>query len=286
MGIIHEVNYIRRLPAMQRLIESVKLTSELEKNPSYDLILAIAGYKSDGIIGHHFGSTANLKSIVLGYPPVVKEVCGMSPEKAKIIAYVQGDGCLYTYSYRHFDIRTGRHYLDLRKVVEFYNTCPVLIKDFQSAIYTVYSIFGRYIPWKIKVIVDSRRVFADLTKYGRYGSFDWKIPDEIFHGDLPLKTAWIRAFGDSEATVDLSKLEIRFSSVNEPGLKQLQFMLNSIGIKSRINGPYYGQYRLTLNRSQIGSYSSLVGFLHPVKSAKILQITRGRCLPTEPQLPD
>lgn len=287
MGIIQKVNSIRGLLARARLIESVKLASALEKNPSYDLILAIAGYRGDGAISYHFGATANLKTVTMGGSHATKRVCGMCLEKAKIIAYVQAEGCLYAYSYRHFDRRTSKRYLNMRKVVEFYNTCPVLINDFQRAIYTVYGISARYIPQKTKVIVDSGRVHDDLAKYGRYGSLSWKIPAEILHSDLPLKVAWIRAFGDSEATVDLSKLEIRFTSANGPGLKQLQFMLNSIGIKSRINGPYCGQYRLILNRSQIESYGNLIGFLHPAKRTKIEQIVkRKKYLPTELRRPD
>lgn len=274
LDVTWKIGEIRKLPPELRLLESTRLASRFEENPSYDLILAVAGYGGDGLISYYFDSVADLKNAAIGKPFIARKNGGMSPEKAKIIAYIQAEGCLYIYSYRHFDRRRNKHYKNVRKVVEFYNTCPALIGDFQHTIHSIYEISARYIRKKDKVLVESGRVYDDLAKYGQYGSFKWRIPAEILRGNHLLKTAWIRTFGDSEATVDISKLEIRFTSNNVTGLKQLQVMLNEIGIKSRINGPYSKQYRLIINRQQIKLYDELMGFLHPAKNAKIKQILK------------
>ncbi len=196
-------------------------------------------------------------------PPHASE---MSVAKAGIHAYLVAEGnrkaskpCR-TESYR----RVG---------LEFWNTDPVLLRDFAEHVKQVYD----YEPWidykRGRVEIRRVAVVNDLLRYGPYDSHNWTIPSEIMNGDLNVRREWIRCFGDGEGHVSKSKKEITFKSVNLSGLEKIKFLLYKMGMFSRINGPYDGAYVLTVSKSpNVGRYYKSVGFVSSEKGERLAKL--------------
>lgn len=187
-------------------------------------------------------------------PPYASE---MTVAKAGIHAYLVAEG-----NKKASRPRRDNNYR--RVVLGFWNTCPVLLRDFADHVKRVYD----YQPWidykRGRVEVKRVAVVNDLLKYGPYDSYNWSIPFEVMNGDFDVKREWIRCFGDGEGHVSKSKKEITFKSVNVSGLKKIKFLLFRLGIASRINGPYDGAYVLTISRfSNLRRYRKIVGFINP-----------------------
>ncbi|MBS3124726.1 LAGLIDADG family homing endonuclease [Candidatus Woesearchaeota archaeon] len=117
-------------------------------------------------------------------------------------------------------------------------------------------------------------VFHDLQQYGSFGTFEWKIPLEVLSGTTEIKMEWLKAFFDSEATVQVSPPKIILYSANLIGLHQVQQLLHEFSIIGRINGPYAGAYRLTLECSQLPLFFKHLNFYHSLKSQKLACIIR------------
>ena len=150
--------------------------------------------------------------------------------------------------------------------LEFWNTNPVLLRDFANHVKRVYD----YQPWidfkRGRVEIRRVAVVNDLLKYGPYDSHNWAIPSEITNGDLNVRREWIRCFGDGEGHVSKSKKEITFKSVNLSGLEKFKQLLYGLGIPSRMNGPYDGAYVLTISKSsELRKYHEIISFVIPEK---------------------
>jgi len=146
--------------------------------------------------------------------------------------------------------------------LEFWNTDPVLLRDFANRVKQVYD-YQAWIDFKRgRVEVRRGAVVQDSLRYGPYGSRKWTIPREIMDGDPDIKREWIRCFGDAEGHVSKSKNEIVVKSVNLLGLMKLGQMLSGFGIFSRINGQYEGAYVLGVSRMlDVKKYAETINFL-------------------------
>jgi len=196
-------------------------------------------------------------------PPHTSE---MTADKAGVHAYLVAEG-----NKKASRPRRDNNYR--RVVLEFWNTCPVLLKDFADHVKRVYD----YQPWidykRGRVEVKRIAVVNDLLKYGPYDSYNWTIPSEIMNGDSNVKGEWIRCFGDGEGHVSKSKKEITIKSVNMLGLKKTQSLLSELRVPSRINGPYDGAYMLTVSKfSDLTEYHEMIGFVNPEKRERLKKV--------------
>lgn len=121
------------------------------------------------------------------------------------------------------------------------------------------------------MVINAQSVIDDLTKYSRFGSRKWFIPNAIFNSRFELKRAWLRAYFDGDGSVDISKKSIFAKSVNKLGLEQITLLLETLYIKSHILGPYDDAYVLVIDSKDV--YSSKIRFLSSEKSAKLDKIT-------------
>jgi len=193
-------------------------------------------------------------------PPHASE---MTADKAGIHAYLVAEG-----NKKVSRPRRDNNYQ--RVVLEFWNTCPVLLRDFADHVKQVYD----YQPWidykRGRVEIKRVAVVNDLLTYNPYDSYNWTIPSEVMNGDFNVKREWIRCFGDGEGHVSKSKIEITFKSVNIAGLKKIRSLLHELDITSRINGPYENAYVLIVSKSTfLRRYHNLVGFISPEKRERL-----------------
>lgn len=199
----------------------------------------------------------------LPLPPHANE---MTADKAGIHAYLVAEG-----NKKASRPRRDNNYR--RIVLEFWNTCPILLRDFADHVKRVYD----YQPWidykRGRVEVKRVAVVNDLLKYGPYDSYNWTIPSEVMDGDSSVKREWVRCFGDGEGHVSKSKKEITFKSVNFSGLEKIKFLLDGLGISSRINGPYDGAYVLTMSKSSnVKEYYRIMGFVNQDKKERLTKM--------------
>ena len=195
--------------------------------------------------------------------PLPPHASKMTAAKAGIHAYLAAEG--------NKKVSRPRRDNNYRRVVlEFWNTSPVLLKDFADHAKRVYD----YQPWidyrRGRVEVKRVAVVNDLLKYGPYDSYNWTIPSEVMNGNSKVKREWIRCFGDGEGHVSKSKKEMTIKSVNMLGLKKIQSLLSELGVPSRINGPYEGAHVLTVSKfSNLTEYHEMIGFANPEKREKL-----------------
>ena len=107
-------------------------------------------------------------------------------------------------------------------------------------------------------------------------SYNWHIPKFITNSSKKVTCSWLRAFFDDEAHVSKSHKRIVLNIVNKNGLKQIQDLLNKLGILSTLHGPYkykkFQSYHLNIYRDSLKKYTNLIGFIHPKKRQNLLEL--------------
>lgn len=197
-------------------------------------------------------------------PPHAEE---MTAAKAGIHAYLVADG-----NRKASKPRRDESYR--RVSLEFWNTNPVLLRDFANRVKQVYDYQAWIDSKRGRVEVRRVAVVQDLLRYGPYGSRKWTIPRKIMDSDLDIRREWVRCFGDAEGHVSKSKNEITVKSVNLSGLEKLKQMLSGLGIFSHINGPYEGAYVLRVSRtSDVKRYAETISFLDSRKRQRLVKLT-------------
>jgi hypothetical protein len=115
-------------------------------------------------------------------------------------------------------------------------------------------------------------VFDRLQELGAGSSYGWKIGGEITHASTPVKAAWLGAFFDDEATVDVANCRIRIKSMNHAGLAQVKQLLSNCNVLSTTTGPNVdGSRYLTISKDHILKFSKVIGFNHLDKSKKLIE---------------
>ncbi len=193
---------------------------------------------------------------------------GINVDKASIHAYLIAEG-----NTKASKPKRNENYK--RVVLEFWNSSPILLKDFIERVKRVYDYQPSIDCKRGRVELRRVEVVKDLLKFGSYSSHNWNIPSEITRGDADLKRAWIRCFGDSEGHVSKSKNEIVFKSVNLHGLRKVKQLLKDLDIPSRINGPYSNAYKLVVStRPNLEKYCRQMSFINPERRERLEKILR------------
>jgi hypothetical protein len=201
----------------------------------------------------------------------------MSEEKAEILGYITADGELKIRKrFRHGNDRKGIRF-QTDKLVNFYNIDKSLIKRFQEDVQNVYDLFPRYNKDKKRCYITRVKIFEDINKYGKINSYNWSIPDELYHSRR-LLSAWLRAYFDGEAHVELDikhrHKRIIVQSVNEDGLKEVQDALLKFGIESKFYR-YDKICRIVISKNKnLVKYEKCVNFNHEGKKALLASLTR------------
>ena len=139
----------------------------------------------------------------------------MLEAEARLTAHVCGDGWLTSYVEKNaLQIVHGRRYHRPRKryVVGYSNSKKELLREFATDLTKIFNISPRFDrPYEVRC--RSKRVFDRLQELGAGSSYGWKIGGEITHASTPVKAAWLGAFFDDEATVDVANCRIRIKSM-------------------------------------------------------------------------
>ena len=194
----------------------------------------------------------------------------LSIEKVGIHAYLCGDGWIAARQdknkEKHYDIKLFLDNEDLAKMVvnlfkiEF-NIEPK-IKFNRGCFY---------------VQIKNKPVCLNLLSLGKYNCSNWKILDNL---NEEQKKEWIKCFFDCEAYVDVNSKIIQVKSINFKGLLSIEELLKSLGINSKVYGPYnpknkdhspYGMLIISKKEDLI-KYKNFINFHHPKKKYKINQI--------------
>lgn len=176
----------------------------------------------------------------------------MSIQKARLIAdyFGEGEGIQRSENrMRSGRTKGGTKLKDVRKkrVVIFNNADPVLINRHRNDLKFVYGVVGGYNKKKQRVEVYSKEILNDLKSYGVFSKHSG-VPPKILNGQNEVKKAFVGAFFDGEGHLDLGKKEARFTNSNLKLLTDMKLMLNTLGVDSRIHGPYPKCFRLVTRK--------------------------------------
>lgn len=190
----------------------------------------------------------------------------LSLEKARLIAHLIGDGCVYK-------CRTD------------YNICYDIIDDgllqqFVEDFIFVYGIkpkisikrsgkTGKLLP---NLRIRSKLAYLDLIDYCDYFSKTWSVPKQIFNSSQKIKKEFLIALYDDEGSVIPygKSVIIRLYSINLSGLKQVRKLLGDFWIKTKIQkgfGLRRNVYSLTTK--DVNSFYEKLGFYCVRKQKKI-----------------
>jgi len=154
----------------------------------------------------------------------------LTKEKARIIAHLIGDGCVF---------RSNHDYNAVYEVID-----QELLDSFEKDMLKIYGLKltkGFNPSGKIKsttpfLRLRSKLVYEDLLRYApSYFSKEWKIGNELMLSPKEIKREFLRAFSDDEGSVIGGAVKIvRLYSINLEGLKQIQKILLDFNIESKI----------------------------------------------------
>lgn len=189
-----------------------------------------------------------------------------SVEKAKIHGYLCADG----------NEEKSFGY----KVLRFTNSCELLLNCFKKCVEKVYGIKPSQAgdnALKICHVI----VAEDLLRYGPYTSHEWTVPQELFYKEKKVRAGWTQAYFDGDAYFEMTqnrrgswKRRITVTSVNKEGLASVKKLLETLGIESRVRGPYNDRiYRLVISRNEnMKKFAAAVNSIHPKKHRKLVRM--------------
>ena len=155
------------------------------------------------------------------------------------------------------------------------NNNPKIQKRFLFLLETIYGYRIKFYgnPHSMRCTIKRKDVIHDLIKYSKtYNSFEWKLHKSIVDGSEDVKLGFLRGYFDGDGSISLTsknRYKIRIFSVNLTELKKIEKMISSLGMRTRIYGPYLGKssktgiYELTLISQDA------INFVNNVKPSKI-----------------
>jgi LAGLIDADG DNA endonuclease family protein len=209
----------------------------------------------------------------------------LDPAKAELLGFLAAEGNEYHYSRSHdrfFADRgpAGKWYrINYRQnAIEFTNVEPVIQQRFYDLLVKAFgkqkSSFGR----RYRIRIRQKKMVSDLLHHSRLGSLQWQVPSEVLNSkNEKVKAAWCRGYADGDGTA--RPYEVDFDSANRPGLEHVQGLLQSLGISSRLKGPYHrapylDRFTLTIPKKNLSRYSELIGFNHPSRKQRLYEALR------------
>lgn len=158
--------------------------------------------------------------------------------------------------------------------ITFTNTNLTLLKDFQKRFKEYFGIKPHLYEGK-SCQIESKKIHEKITKeFGSFYSWEWIAPSL----NKNLSKIWLRAYFDCDGWVickSHQNRQIGAECVNQKGIKQVQNMLKTLKIDSKI------KKRSTRNifslkiygKENILRFKEAIGFLHPMKKEKLKEAT-------------
>ncbi len=217
--------------------------------------------------------TALKDVLILSVGNQLSRVSEVSVEEARIHAHLCADGYLYISK----EIEDGRW--RKRYQIRYSNTNEILREEFASDILTAYNLHAARCR-KGEIGVKAKWLFQRLSDMGAGNSHEWFIGSKILGSHKTVKIAWLRAFFDDEARVELPNppkdhhRRITIKSVNKRGLQQIQSLLRALAIESVITGKNSDKtYYLRISKDNICRFAKLIGFNHQKKAEDLSLLT-------------
>jgi hypothetical protein len=213
----------------------------------------------------------------------------IAPDKAELLGYLAAEGNEYHYAktrWRFFSDRSvaGKWYLIhyRQDAVEFTNLEPTIQQRFLHLLQSVYGAQRVHFGSRWRVRIRQKNIVSDLLRHSRLGSLEWKVPSSLMDSHDHVKAAWCRGYVDGDGTV--GNRRVCLDSVNLSGLNQVKDLLESMAIKSKLNGPYrqlphLDRYSLVVYNPSLRTFSQLIGFNHPSKKYRLNQLCGGPVAP-------
>jgi len=176
-----------------------------------------------------------------------KQFSDLSPKKAYLLGSLCGDGHIRKKMLR-FEIRHDKEFID----------------EFSNCLKRVYGLnFNPYYYKKRNsyiLYVSSEIVCNDLLSYGKFGTFEWRIPKEIIKSkNEKIISNFLRGLYDSEGSC--SRYCIQIVSVNKLGLRGVSILLRKLGIKNNLLLNKKGYYIINItHRENLKRFGDKIGF--------------------------
>jgi len=192
----------------------------------------------------------------------------MTPEKARIISRLMGDGALYLH----------KHDYTIKYEVKDEESLQSFAKDLKK----VYGLemwrwwnksgkTGKKIPF---VRARSKLAYEDLMRYGYYSSRSWRVPKAILKANKKIQAEFLRAFFSDEGSV--VGYSIRLYSINKTGLHGISKLLAGFGIDTFLRfgyGEKRNVYALIVSKKKnVILFSKKIGFCLKRKNRKLKEM--------------
>ena len=191
---------------------------------------------------------------------------------AKIHGYVCSDGGIYSWKCK--DIHGKKIRVRRRLRTKFFNKEPALINDFMNAIKLAFPKVKsiKYYPKRIEVEIRNHTLSNEILKLGKVWSHNWEFPRAM---SLKQKKLWIRAFSDSEGTVNNYNYDrfVALDSINLKGLKRISNELKKLGISNKLyEFKKFNRSRIKIHgKGNLIKFRNIIGFEHPSKQVKLTE---------------
>lgn len=201
------------------------------------------------------------------------EIPPLTPEKAYILGVIgPGDGCIKR------EDTIGLQVKDMDFAKKF-SSClqEVYGKHGFSPRYSVVAHPDKKNPYYCTELYGTDIIRKDILSYGGIQSFKEgkeKVPQQITHAGKEIKAAYLRAFFDSQGSVNVSKLHgvraVEGTKKNLPVIRELRNLLNDFGIKSWVRMSQDGTYRLNITgKPNLEQFRIQIGFSIKRKQRKL-----------------
>jgi len=158
----------------------------------------------------------------------------------RIHAHLCGDGSISFY-------KTSEKDRINRAQIEYSNKNPILLNNFREDMRKEFGVKMTLRKDKEVIVKSIKLAMLIKENFGDLSSRKWRIPHIIKTSQIEIKLEWLKAFFEDEAYHEIKYNRLKIKSVNYNGLKDVQDILNSLRIVSKITGPNCdGSWYLTI----------------------------------------
>lgn len=215
----------------------------------------------------------------------------LNPEKAEILGALFGDKKRFKIRKRYGVHRGYDHSKYLRGSLEIsLGADRQWGRHLSGLFFKAHDVRGsiyKHREWTLAV--ESIRVVKDLAQYYNlsWDCYTWRAPETAFRSDDTVKRSLVRGYFDAEGYLKRSPKCVEAVSVNKACLNDMQMLLVSIGIPSRIyesHSPPAWRLRISSQKNVL-LFRDLINFSIVRKSSQLDTMLKGYLTPIvfEPQ---
>ena len=204
----------------------------------------------------------------------------ITPEIALIHGHLCGDGSVYISKEKRSPGSLLNHKRRNLNVNMWYicytNNNKELLNEFADAMMKQFKRKAQWPKGKSEVRYKGCKHIIEKLSVLNKNSYSWSIPSFISNAPSKIVAHWLRAFFDDEGSVIVKEKKIKLDVVNERGLLSVRSLLKSLGIESKMYGPYKSKnpnhalrFRIVIGRNSLQEYHKKVSFTHPEKKIKL-----------------